>query len=54
MVQRYVANPLLLDGGGRKFDMRCWVLLDSEYNIHLYRQVLNLLVLTLTLTLTSV
>ena len=34
-----MANPLLLDGGGRKFDMRCWVLLDSEYNIHLYRQV---------------
>ena len=52
MVQRYVANPLLLDGGGRKFDMRCWVLLDSEYNIHLYRQVHHLLVLTLALTLT--
>jgi len=38
VVQRYVANPLLLQGGGRKFDMRCWVLLDKEYNIFLYRQ----------------
>jgi len=38
VVQRYISNPLLLEGGGRKFDMRCWVLLDAEYNIHLYRQ----------------
>ena len=38
VVQRYVDRPLLLAGGDRKFDMRCWVLLDAEYNIHLYRQ----------------
>jgi hypothetical protein len=23
---------------GRKFDLRCWVLLDAEYNVHLYRE----------------
>ena len=37
VVQQYIHNPLLLKAGGRKFDMRCWVLVDSSYGIHLYR-----------------
>lgn len=37
VVQRYVHNPLLLRGG-RKFDLRCWVLVDAEYSVWLYRQ----------------
>ena len=37
VVQRYVHNPLLLEAGGRKFDMRCWVLVDAHYGVHLYR-----------------
>eukprot|EP00056_Hartaetosiga_gracilis_P008547 m.122185 g.122185 ORF g.122185 m.122185 type:complete len:406 (+) comp12934_c0_seq10:46-1263(+) len=36
-VQEYVANPLLLPGG-RKFDIRCWVLLDSHYNVYVYKE----------------
>lgn len=38
VVQRYVENPLLLEQGRRKFDVRCWVLLDSDFRVHLYRQ----------------
>lgn len=37
VVQAYVHNPLLLRDGGRKFDMRCWVLVDADYGVHLYR-----------------
>ena len=37
VVQAYVHNPLLLKDGDRKFDMRCWVLVDANYGIHLYR-----------------
>ena len=37
MVQRYIDRPLLLSGGNRKFDMRCWVLVDPAFNVHLYR-----------------
>ncbi|KAL1507876.1 hypothetical protein AB1Y20_007483 [Prymnesium parvum] len=37
VVQKYIHNPLLLEDGRRKFDMRCWVLLDPDYNIKLYR-----------------
>jgi hypothetical protein len=37
VVQAYVHNPLLLRDGGRKFDMRCWVLVDANYGVHLYR-----------------
>lgn len=37
VVQQYIHNPLLLERGGRKFDMRCWVLVDASYGIHLYR-----------------
>ena len=32
VVQRYLTNPLLIRGG-RKFDLRVWVLLDAEYSI---------------------
>ena len=37
VVQAYIHNPLLLKAGGRKFDMRCWILVDAHYNVHLYR-----------------
>ena len=37
VVQQYIHNPLLLRAGGRKFDMRCWVLVDANYGVHLYR-----------------
>ena len=37
VVQKYIHNPLLLRDGSRKFDMRCWVLVDADYGIHLYR-----------------
>ena len=37
VVQQYIHNPLLLKEGNRKFDMRCWVLVDASYGIHLYR-----------------
>ena len=37
VVQRYVANPMLLVGG-RKFDVRCWVLVDRDYNVFLHRE----------------
>lgn len=37
VVQRYIDRPLLLRGD-RKFDVRCWVLLDPDYNIFLYRE----------------
>ena len=30
-------RPLLLRGG-RKFDVRCWVLLDPDYKVYLYRE----------------
>ena len=37
VVQRYVENPLLVVGG-RKFDIRVWVLLTAEYKVKLYRE----------------
>ena len=37
VVQRYLDNPLLLRGN-RKFDLRCWVLLDPDYKVHLYKE----------------
>lgn len=37
VVQRYVDQPFLLEGG-RKFDIRCWVLLDVNYNIYLFKE----------------
>ena len=37
VVQRYIDRPLLLRGD-RKFDVRCWVLLDPDYNVFLYRE----------------
>ena len=37
VVQRYVDRPLLLRGG-RKFDVRCWVVVDADYNAYLYRE----------------
>ncbi|KAK7103151.1 tubulin--tyrosine ligase-like [Littorina saxatilis] len=35
--QRYIHPPLLLSHR-RKFDIRCWVLVDLFYNVYLYRQ----------------
>ncbi|XP_052766867.1 tubulin--tyrosine ligase-like [Mya arenaria] len=37
VIQRYIRNPLLLQGK-RKFDIRCWVLLDAWYNVYLFRE----------------
>jgi len=36
VLQRYISSPFLLSG--RKFDIRCWVLLDGWYRPYLYRQ----------------
>ncbi|XP_071996175.1 tubulin--tyrosine ligase [Engystomops pustulosus] len=38
VIQKYLENPLLLEPGHRKFDIRSWVLVDSQYNIFLYRE----------------
>ena len=37
VVQRYITNPLLLSGG-RKFDMRVWVLVDADFRIFVHRE----------------
>lgn len=37
VIQRYIDNPLLLEED-RKFDIRCWVLLDANYNVYLYEE----------------
>lgn len=37
VIQRYIEQPFLLNGG-RKFDIRCWVLLDVNYNIFLFKE----------------
>jgi tubulin--tyrosine ligase len=37
VVQKYLENPLLLPGG-RKFDLRCMVLVDHNYSIYLYSE----------------
>ncbi|CAH1261354.1 TTL [Branchiostoma lanceolatum] len=37
VLQKYIEDPLLLTGG-RKFDMRMWVLLDHQYSIWLFRE----------------
>ncbi|CAJ0928465.1 unnamed protein product [Ranitomeya imitator] len=38
VIQKYLENPLLLEPGHRKFDIRSWVLVDNQYNIFLYRE----------------
>ena len=37
VIQKYVERPLLCSGG-RKFDIRAWVLLTADYRIGLYRE----------------
>ncbi|KAJ9451665.1 Tubulin glycylase 3B [Diplonema papillatum] len=37
VAQEYVHNPLLLPGG-RKFDLRCWVLLTAPFEVHLFSE----------------
>jgi len=34
---RYLHNPALVVGQ-RKFDIRCWVMLDKEYNAYMYKE----------------
>ena len=36
VVQRYISRPFLLSRR-RKFDIRCWVLVDSGFRVYLYR-----------------
>jgi tubulin--tyrosine ligase len=36
VVQKYVERPLLLTGG-RKFDLRCWVLVDWRLNVYVFQ-----------------
>lgn len=36
VVQRYISHPFLLSGR-RKFDIRCWVLVDDAFRVYLYR-----------------
>lgn len=38
VIQKYLEQPLLLEPGHRKFDIRSWVLLDHHYNVLLYRE----------------
>ena len=36
-MQKYVENPMLLTGG-RKFDIRVWVLVDCKYKVWMYKE----------------
>ncbi|XP_069091171.1 tubulin--tyrosine ligase [Pleurodeles waltl] len=38
VIQKYLEDPMLLEPGHRKFDIRSWVLVDHQYNIYLYRE----------------
>ncbi|XP_033106353.1 tubulin--tyrosine ligase-like [Anneissia japonica] len=37
VIQKYIEKPLLLPGS-RKFDIRCWAVLDHTYTIHLFKE----------------
>ncbi|EGB02489.1 hypothetical protein AURANDRAFT_68832, partial [Aureococcus anophagefferens] len=34
----YLGDPLLLEPGGRKFDVRIWVLVDADFGVHVWRR----------------
>ncbi|KAJ1456062.1 tubulin-tyrosine ligase family-domain-containing protein [Pelagophyceae sp. CCMP2097] len=38
VVSEYLASPKLLQPGDRKFDVRVWVVLDSSYNVLVYKK----------------
>jgi len=37
VVQQYIKQPMLLEGQ-RKFDIRCWVLLDANFQVYVHRE----------------
>ncbi|CAH1792500.1 unnamed protein product [Owenia fusiformis] len=37
VIQKYIEEPLLLEGN-RKFDIRCWVLVNTNFEIYLYKE----------------
>ena len=38
VVSAYLQKPLLLEPGGRKFDVRVWVVVDGAFRVHVWRK----------------